>query len=448
MKILSEHDLKPEDSLQLDFAGDMDPQAELETELEPFLEALESYADGWMPNVINGKRRRKYSRTSFWELLKGRRKGNSTLLGLYRTEWPAIDGCLGLRHPPAQPKLDIRISVKPLSFFAEAERCHQFVEMVRAWACRYPVVHATAHSSDDLNLVLAPHFSRGFTSHFESEFDTLHELCWLNVFGSKWVHTLGRERILSSPSWRVEELPNGCILLVTRPTVSDFATDDARIAHARAHAHLRPDLDFDSLLRTLRARTSLLAPVVPHFHPGLAPLLSRIVDDVASYQRQQQIATFNSWQPPEPQEWSPATAALPSDVDHLEATLEHYDTLAEHLVALRHSLVPSVFQASPESLPDLDFSFWHENFPKRYVSEVIEQHAIPAVGAYLGLVLVRRLGGRWIPRQKLEESQVLVGSRVWFPFLRARHYLSSRQSLLDSSLTWLYRVAERHRQEG
>ena len=67
------------------------------------------------------------------------------------------------------------------------------------------------------------------------------------------------------------------------------------------------------------------------------------------------------------------------------------------------------------------------------------------MGAYLGEVLVRHLGGQWIPRQKLEEAQVRVGQRVWLPFLRAHRYMRSRQSLLDYSLTQLYRAAERHR---
>ena len=63
------------------------------------------------------------------------------------------------------------------------------------------------------------------------------------------------------------------------------------------------------------------------------------------------------------------------------------------------------------------------------------QRAVPAVGAYLGEVLVRHLGGQWIPRKKLEEAQVRVGKRVWLPFLRAHRYMRSRQSLLDYSLT-------------
>ena len=445
MKTLSEHDLSPDDSFCFDFLGAMDAQAALERELEPFLQALEQHADGWMPDIIKGKRYRRYSRLSLWKVLEEKRDGNSTTLGLYRTGWPALDGYLGIRHPPRLPQLDIFIKIKPLSFFSEAERCEKFVEMVRTWACRYPVTHAVAHSSDDLNLVGYPSFGRDADTRRRDGFDKIYEVFWLNVYGPKLVQTVGRERMLSTPAWRVEELPNGCVLLVTWPTASDFASDEARLAQARAHAHLRPDLDFDTVLRTLRERSALLAPVEPRFHPDLAPLLSRVVDDVAHSQRQRRIAEFNVWQPPEPEEWAPATSALSSDVDSLEAALEHYDTLAEHLVALLHTRAPSVFKATPESLTDVDFFFWREDFSTRRLPEDIEAYALPAMGAYLGEVLVRHLGGRWIPRQKLEETQVLVGTRVWFPFLRARHALRSRQSLLDASLTGLYRVAERHR---
>lgn len=65
--------------------------------------------------------------------------------------------------------------------------------------------------------------------------------------------------------------------------------------------------------------------------------------------------------------------------------------------------------------------------------------------AYLGEVLVRNLGGEWIPRKKLEESMVRVGNRAWLPFVRAWRYMRSNQSLLDYSLTQFYREAERHR---
>jgi hypothetical protein len=445
MKRLSVHDLKPEDSLRFTFEGAFDPYAPLESELAPVLHALEEHADGWMPDIAEGKRRRKYARSAVWKALEEERDEVYTSLGFYRTKWPALDMTLALWLPPRAPKLDISINAKPLSFFAEAERCLEFVEMVRAWASRYPVSHAVAHSNDDINLARFPDFGRDKEAWFRDGFDKIYEVCWLNVFGPKLVETVGRERMLSTPAWRVEELPNGGVLLVTWPTVTDFASEEARLAQARVHCHIRPDLDFDTVLRTLRERSATLAPVEPRFHPDLAPLLSRVVDDVASYERQRKIAELNAWQPPEPEEWRPADSALPSDVEDPERACAHYRYLAEHLVALLHTKVPSIFEATPESLTEADFYFWHEEFPTSRLRENIDAHAVPAIGAYLGQVLVRNLGGRWIPRQKLEEAQVLVGHRVWLPFVRARHYMRSRQALLDFSLTQLYRVAARHR---
>jgi hypothetical protein len=445
MKVLKFHGSRDEDYLLLSFNGVFSPQAALERELEPFFQAFEEYADGWMPDVVRGKRQRRYSRAAIWKSLEEEQDGDSTSIGLYRTDWPALDIWLWLWLPPRHPKLNIIIQAKPLTFFAEAERCRQFVEMVRAWASRYPVSHAKAHSGDDTQLTDSPNFGRDDETEYRDGFDKIYEVFWLNVFGPKLVETVGRERMLSTPAWRVEELPNGSVLLVTWPTVADFASKEARLAQARAHAHLRPDLDFDTVLRTLQERSARLAPVEPRFHPDMAPLLSRVVDRAASHLRQRRIAELNAWQPPEPEEWRPAESSLPADVDDPQGAREHYSTLAEHLVALLHSQVPSVFKATPESLTDVDFYFWREEFPTSRLREAIDEHAVPAIGAYLGEVLVRHLGGRWIPRKRLEEAQVLVGERVWLPFERARHYMRSRQALLDYSLTWLYRVAERHR---
>jgi len=123
----------------------------------------------------------------------------------------------------------------------------------------------------------------------------------------------------------------------------------------------------------------------------------------------------------------------------------HYGDLSEHLVALLHTKVPSVFEETPLSLTEVDYQFWHEEFPRVFERYDIDAHAVPAIGAYLGQVLVRNLGGQWIPRQKLEEAQVRVGKRVWLPFVRAHRYMRTCQSLLDYSLTQLYRTAERHR---
>jgi hypothetical protein len=445
MKVLTFHESRDEDYLRFAFEGAFDPRVALEHELLPFLQALEIHTGEWMPDVVEGQRRRKYTRESFWKALEEEREERGATVGLYRTRPPTLDMTLRLWFPPLPPRLDLTLKVKPMSFFSEAQRCHRFVEMARAWVCRYPTSHASAHSADDRELAGAPRFGRDEKTSRRQGFDQIYEVFWLNVFGPELVASVGRERMLSTPAHRLEELPNGSVLLVTWPTVADFASEQARVAQARAHVHLRPDLDFDTVLRALRERSARLAPVAPHFPPDVAPLLARVVDQAASHERSRTVSEFNSWRPPEPEQWRPADAALPSDVDAPEALLARYDTLAEHLVALLHTAVPSVLDASPESLTDIDFHLWREDFPTTRSREALDTHAVPALGAFLGQVLVRHLGGQWIPRRGLDEAQVRVGPRVWFPFARARQALRSRHAVLDFSLTQLYRVAEHHR---
>ncbi|AKJ07273.1 hypothetical protein ATI61_111229 [Archangium gephyra] len=96
MKVLKFHGEKDEDYLRLTFKGVFDPRAARETELEPFFHALEAHADGWMPDAAEGKRRRKYARAALWKALEEGRDGSHTSLGLYRTQWPALDMTLWL----------------------------------------------------------------------------------------------------------------------------------------------------------------------------------------------------------------------------------------------------------------------------------------------------------------------------------------------------------------
>ncbi|WP_224368867.1 hypothetical protein [Hyalangium versicolor] len=445
MKLLTLRDLNVEDSLALFMDGTFEPQQDVERALAPFLQALEAHAGEWMPDVVEGRRQRKYTRVAVWKALGERRTEDIAGTGLYHSTYPFVSLALscGLQESPRE--LGVMLHVQPLSFFTEVERCRAFVDMVRAWAVHYSVPYTSAHSMADRQLAGFPNYGRDDRTRFRDGFDKVYEVSWLNVFGPKLVETVGRERMLSTPAYRVEELPNGAVLLVTWPTAADFTSEGARQAQARVLVHLRPELELNTVLRTLHERNATLAPVEPHFQPDAAPLLARLVDGVAISQRQRRIEELNAYQPPEPEEWLPAEATLPTDVVDTKAALEHYSLLAEYLVALLHTQVPSVFEQTPESLTDVDFQFWVERFPEVFERNEIEQRAVPTVGAYLGQVLVRHLGGQWIPRKKLEEVQVRVGKRIWLPFMRAHRYMRSRQSLVDYSLTQLYRVAERHR---
>src|SRR5690349_10040776 len=109
MKILEFYGVKEEDYLRLKFESTFASRVALESELEPFLQALEEYAGGWMPDVVQGKRRRKYNRAAIWKGLEEARDGDSTAVGFFRTKWPVLDMDLWLWLPPRTPELHLTI---------------------------------------------------------------------------------------------------------------------------------------------------------------------------------------------------------------------------------------------------------------------------------------------------------------------------------------------------
>ena len=129
-------------------------------------------------------------------------------------------------------------------------------------------------------------------------------------------------------------------------------------------------------------------------------------------------------------------------MDNVQATIDTYEGLyAEQLVALFHEDVPQVMEGTLEALPHLDWHLWHMRWGKNLSHEQRET-LVPALGAFLGRYLVDVLGGRWVPRKKLEEAAVIIGDRAWLPFLRARHALQNQEAPLDYSCSQLFRTAQ------
>ncbi|HYV45307.1 MAG TPA: hypothetical protein VFA20_10620 [Myxococcaceae bacterium] len=440
MKPIYPNDLPPDDDLVLAFDSVHDPNAPLDRELEPLLQGLESFASDWMPEITYGKQDHAYSRAAVARAFDEAREEGKTLIGLYRTKLPAMDGWIEL-GPESQYRTHFRL--KPLSHFETEDRSRSVVNVVRAWAEHLPIEYAGATAGIEGELRLLHAYKD--EEKWWSVRDKVYDVSWLNVFGPRLVETVGRQRMLSTPAYLVEEFPSGAVLIVTWPIVTEFARDEARQAQARALAHLRPDLGYDLVLRTLRARSAALVPVEPNFHPDIAHLLSRIVEVHWTGLRHTKTAELNAYRPPEPEEWLPADAAPLSDVPDRKAAIGQIYYAAEHLVALLHNDIPDLFKETPASLTDLDVLFWHEDWPPNRDRKLLDETLVPAIGAYLGGVLVENLGGEWIPRKKMEESLVRVGNRAWLPFTRAWRYMRTTDSLLDYSLTQLYRVAERHR---
>ncbi|WP_224371477.1 hypothetical protein [Hyalangium versicolor] len=433
-------------SLRLDLFFSQNPMERGFEELEKVLETIESLDPEVRPNKMSHVGRRRwlnYSRQALRKRLPESYIGETFTLMLVRSQPPEVIVSFASRTTKEEGVYcSLSIYLQPFSFLREPgqadRRAAYLVSFVRAMASCLPLTFGVGHNSADLGLSTDP------TVNDLSTPRPIYETFWLNVYGPATVQAIGRERLLATPSALMEELPHGAVLWLTRPTPADFSSEEARLAQARALVHLRPELSLDSTLATLRQRSLEFVPVPMEFDPDVADILRMEADfqGVLGGKRAL-VERFNRYRPPAVSEWLPASQAPESDVDNIKAAIDTYEGLySEQLVALFHKKVPQVMKGTLEALPHLDWHLWHANWGRRLSHEQRET-LVPALGAFLGRYLVDVLGGRWLPRKKLEEAAVIIGDRAWLPFLRARHALQNQEAPLDYSCSQLFRTAQR-----
>jgi hypothetical protein len=411
--------------------------------VEPLLEVIESLAEELRPDRIHHTRRElKYSRQTLRKHLRESYIGTNTLVRLVRSQPPEVIVSLHGWEHENHPISSVEIRISPFAFLREPghaeRRAKHLVSFVRALASLLPLSHGMGHSFTDLCLGTDPQLEDTSTPR------PVYEVFWLNVYGPNLVQSLGRQRVLSTPAALMEELPGGAVLFLTRPTPADFDSEEARRAQASALVHLRPELSLEATLDTLRLRSLEFVPVPMEFDPDVADILRLEVDfqGVLGGKRKL-VERFNQYRPPPVSEWLPASQAPAPDVDDVKAAIDTYEgAYAEQLFALFHNEVPQVMDGTLDALPRLDWHLWHSGWGRKLSPEQRET-LVPALGAFLGRYLVEALGGRWLPRQKLEESAVVVGDRAWLPFLRARHALQEQEAPLDFSCSQFFRAAQR-----
>lgn len=433
------------DVLELELFSPVNPFDRGHAGLDEVLDVIESVDDDLLPDKISFGRGRKpkYSRQRMHESLPEFQFMESTGFILKCARVPDAFFNIHGHAGNEDSRFSFHLYLKPFSWCREPgkekERADRLVSLVRTLASRLPLSYGLAHSDTDCLLDTDPD-NPG--PPIPPQVERMH---WLNVYGPRMVEELGRERVLSTPAFHVEELPQGAVLVLTRPTPVDFASEEARLAQARALVHLRPDLKLEDVLSTLHQRSLAFTPLPIQFDPDVADILLQEMEFQGLFLQRPFVERYNPYHPPAVSEWRPAAQQPWPDVPDVQAAIDLYEgTYAEQLLALLHTEVPSVMDRSPESLPRIDWNAWRMGWGSSFSQEQ-RALAIPALGAYLGMLLVYTLGGRWMPRRNLEEAAVVVGDRAWLPFLRARHYLQYRDASLDFSLTQFFREARRLR---
>jgi hypothetical protein len=407
--------------------------------IEPILQAIEEKAGDLAPTHVAGRTLTRYSRGAAKKKLAQQEDQQKIVLDLIRERDPEVGYELNFVKE-GNVRCWLRI-IMPFGCFrapdSDARYTATVLNLVKALAAAYPPAYGYAHSKGDLSLSSEPHRGDPFAAK------KVYEAYWLNVYGAPIVAQIGRERLLQTPAASVEELSHDVFLVLTRPTPSDFNTAVAREAQARMLVHLRPDLSFDNVFQQLQSRSAHLAPSQRTWDPDITDLLERTLDSVGFAHRERRAEQLNQYRSPQVSEQKDIADLAPTDVDVSES-IESYELFAERLVALLHSeQVAGIMSGDPRSLPNIDYHFWRVDYPASFSRTDIDNDLVPAVGAFLGKMLVDHLDGKWVPRRNIDEAQVVVGKRVWLPMLRARHYLKDKQAALDYSLTKFYRTAAR-----
>jgi len=415
--------------------------------LDDLLHIVERHAGEWMPTKADGgKRTVRYSREAVKKQFLQRDPSSREWFLTLAKEEGRPELCLSFTFAEMTGGIRFRfhVTVKPLEVFREEpqsrERGDRLASFVLEMARRFPPYYAWAHPFVDSTF--------GMEEWDKPLSMRINEVYWLNVFGKELVDTMGRDRVLSTPAAQLEVLPHGGVFLLIRPTPADYDSEEVRVAQAKALVHLHPELSFETVLAQLREQSAALVPVKREWDPDLTPLMEQTFSWVLPKDDQLVIARYNAYRPPPVSEWMPLDQAPGGDVENVAVTQERIDANAEGIVAAWHVDIPQVMNDELDSLPQLDKELWVKVHREAFTDEIRKAQWIRMLGAYLGNVLEKYLGGHWVLRKNLEESYVVVGERAWLPFLRARHCIGgTAQGVMDFSLTKFYRAVEQHLRE-
>jgi len=435
------------DWLVFEFISTRDALASGDDALENLLALWEQHAGNLLPEEAWVETKMRYSRKAVTEKFRKRDFEDPYWSLILHKETEPEFGLYCKFHPLNEIKFICRLQVFPFEYCRDPsfglQRAQRLVSFFRELALRVPPVSAHGHSEVDFSMGKERPDKRNL--FFETQ---VHEVYWLNLYGKEKVDALGRARVLSTPAAHLEELPNGSVLFLTRPTPADFNSEEARVAQAQALVHLKPELSYDAVLATLRQRSNNLIPVTPDWDPDLVELLDLTLDTASLLKdRPREVARLNAWRPPPVSEWMPLQSAPLSDVGaNARAVAGTLSRKAEGLFIMLGSLarVAKQQETVPQTLTYIDWEFWCMNRHNEERKEDVDRSYLVPAGAYLGEQLVDELGGSWVLRNNLEECYVALGDRAYLPFLRVQHYFQSHQAMLDYSMTKYFREAERY----
>jgi hypothetical protein len=306
-------------------------------------------------------------------------------------------------------------------FFARAGRVEEFTRFISALCERFPILFGSACTQEDWDAKHWVDTDSGLTKTGSTLNKCLPGVYWLTVLGRPLVEHFGREKIEGLPVHRVLDFGRrGGLGLVLResplqPEESERLSHDAEIARLLGEEYF-----FDP------ARPDRPCQPVPSVTEGGVEIDE---DEDADESQSESAPAATSASAPQ------FTTEELEDVTVLDATgdpVTDLKELAEMLVVFLQGEVNEAGDYSRAALEAIDEHFAKHPQRKEYKPEHLNKEFLPALGAYLGEVLVRNVKAKWVEREPLPKSTVKHGDTEVSPFEVAYRSVYEGAKLADA----------------
>lgn len=171
-----------------------------------------------------------------------------------RVATPKLEGNVHMQYGPHREHSIWKISLQRLADFDQRSFGNLLRHAATALLADFAFLHCVTEAeitrgmaSDSVDFLDVSKTEKNLfvTTHMLERY--LPDIYWATVFGAPYVKLFTRQRLLSAPAYRIEELENGAILVQLTPNLSDTRRNERAFENVRkaVRDHLNSDAIFD-----------------------------------------------------------------------------------------------------------------------------------------------------------------------------------------------------------
>jgi hypothetical protein len=171
-----------------------------------------------------------------------------------RVASPKLEASVFMQYGPHRLHSTWSISLERLRDFEQAAFCNLLRRSSLAFAADFAFIHHVTEAeiergqdNDSLFFLDTARTEKCLSVSTHMLLKYIPDVYWITIFGKPYVRLFSRERLLSAPAHRIEELENGSVAIQLTPNLSDSATDEAAFEAVRktVRDHLGSNAIFD-----------------------------------------------------------------------------------------------------------------------------------------------------------------------------------------------------------